>query len=160
MPVPPPARSLIYTLQFPPQEYKIGAGNFIDPATERGVTVESIDNATGTLWISRATKRAGEPLPRALIPGGPYDTRVQRGALRRLAGDIVERGLDAEGSYSALRQVLRRALPLTSACTRGEALQGGAFDLEDAKRIAESLNDSYLSSRDRRARARPIRAPI
>jgi uncharacterized protein len=144
VPVPPPARSLIYTLQFPPQEHKISAGNFIDPATERGVTVESIDNATGTLRISRATKRAGEPLPRALIPGGPYDTRVQRAALRRFAGDIVERGLDAGGGYSALRQVLRRGLPLTSACTRGEALQEGAFDLEDAKRIAEGLDDSYL----------------
>jgi uncharacterized protein len=144
VPVPPPARSLIYTLQFPPQDHKISAGSFIDPATERGVTVESIDNATGTLRISRATKRAGEPLPRALIPGGPYDTRVQRAALRRLAGDIVERGLDAEGSYSALRQVLRRALPLTSACTRREALQAGAFNLEDAKQIAEGLNDSYL----------------
>jgi uncharacterized protein len=144
VPVPPPARSLIYTLQFPPQDHKISAGSFIDPATERGVTVESIDNATGTLRISRATKRAGEPLPRALIPGGPYDTRVQRAALRRLAGDIVERGLDAEGSYSALRQVLRRALPLTSACTCREALQAGAFNLEDAKQIAEGLNDSYL----------------
>jgi predicted RecB family nuclease len=144
VPVPPPARSLIYTLRFPPQEHKISAGNFIDPATERGVTVESIDNATGTLRISRAAKRAGEPLPRALIPGGPYDTRVQRAALRRLAGDVVERGLDDEGSYCVLRQVLRRALPLTSACTRGEALQEGAFDLEDAKRIAEGLDDGCL----------------
>ena len=144
IPLPAPSQSLIHTLQFPPQDHKIRAGSFVDPATERGVTVESIDNATGTLRISRATKRAGEPLPRALIPGGPYDTRVQRAALRRLAGDMVERGLDAEGSYSALRQVLRRALPLTSACTRGEALQTGAFDREDAKRIAEGLNDSYL----------------
>jgi predicted RecB family nuclease len=144
IPVPPPARSLIYTLQFPPQDHKISTGSFIDPATERGVTVESIDNATGTLRISRATKRAGEPLPRALIPGGPYDTRVQRAALRRLAGDIVERGPDAEGSYSALRQVLRRALPLTSARTRGGALQEGAFHLEDAKQIAEGLDGSHL----------------
>jgi uncharacterized protein len=142
--VPPPARSLIYTLRFPPQDHKISAGSFVDPASERGVTVEAIDNATGTLRISRAAKRAGESLPRALIPGVPYDTRVQRAALRRLAGDIVERGLDTEGGYSALRQVLRRALPLTSACTCGEALQAGAFDLEDAKRIADGLNDSYL----------------
>ncbi len=34
--------------------------------------------------------------------------------------------------------------PSTSACSRGEALQAGAFDLDRAKRIAEGLNDSYL----------------
>ena len=104
------------------------------------MTVESIDNVAGTLRITRAAKRSGEPLPRALIPGGPYDTRVQRAALRRLAEDIVARGLDAPGRYGALRQILRRELPLTSACSRGEALQAGKFDLEDAKRIARGLD--------------------
>ena len=149
-------RSLVHTLSFPPQEHKVGPGGFIDPASERGVTVESIDNATGTLRIIRAANRVGEPLPRALIPGGPYDTRVQRAALRRLAEDIIARGFDTEGGsdaagghgaggrYGALRQILRRALPLTSACTRGEALQAGAFDLDRARRIAEGLDDSYL----------------
>lgn len=144
IPLPAPSRSLIHTLHFPAQEHKIAPGNLIDPATEKGVTVESIDNATGTLRIRRATRSAREPLPRALIPGKPYGTIDQRSALQRLAGDIVQRGLEAEGSYSALRQVLQRALPLTSACIRGEALQAGAFDLEDAKRIVEGLSDSYL----------------
>jgi predicted RecB family nuclease len=142
--VPPPARSLIYTLEFPPQDHKISAGNFTDPASERGVTVESIDNGTGTLRISRGTKRSGEPLPRALIPGGPYDTRVQRAALRRLAGDIVERGLDAQSRYGALREILRREVPSTAARERGETLQAGKFDLEEAKQIAEGLKDSCL----------------
>ena len=108
------------------------------------MTVESIDNATGTLQISRAASRTGEPLPRALIPGKPYGTNDQRGALCRLAGDIVERGLDAQGRYSALRQILRGEVPSTSACASGEALQAGAFDLDRAKLIAEGLNDSYL----------------
>ena len=34
--------------------------------------------------------------------------------------------------------------PSTTARAQGEALQTGKFDLEDAKRIAEGLEDSYL----------------
>jgi predicted RecB family nuclease len=143
-PVPPPSRSVLHTLGFPAQEHKISQGSFVDPATRKGVTVESVDNATGTLQIKRDGKRVGEPLPRALIPGEPYKTTLQRAALRRLADDIVERGLDAQGRYSTLRQILRGEVPSTAACSHGEALQAGAFDLEDAKRIAKGLNDSYL----------------
>ena len=43
-----------------------------------------------------------------------------------------------------MRQILRRALPLTSARTHGAALQAGAFDLDEARRIAEGLRGSYL----------------
>ena len=144
IPLPPPSRSLLHTLRFPPQEHKIAHGHFVDPATEKRVTVESVDNATGTLRIRRAAKSAGEPLPRALIPGGPYDTPLQRAALRRLAQDILTRGLDAPGRYNALRQTLRVQTPSTSACSRGETLQTGAFDLDRAKQIAEGLDGSYL----------------
>jgi uncharacterized protein len=142
--LPPPSRSLLHTLSFPAQEHKISAGSFIDPATHKGVTVESIDNATGTLRIKRDGKRVGEPLPRTLIPGEPYKTTLQRAALRRLGEDIVARGLDAPGRYNALRQILRGETPSTSACSRGEALQTGAFELDRAKLIAEGLNNSYL----------------
>lgn len=144
IPLPAPSQSLIHTLSFPPQEHKISSGSFIDSASRKGVKVESINNATGTLRISRATKRAGEPLPRALIPGKPYKTHDQRAALRRFAEDIVTRGLDVQGSYSALREILQREVPSTAVCERGEVLQAGKFNLEDAEQIAEGLNDSYL----------------
>jgi predicted RecB family nuclease len=143
-PLPPPSRSLVHTLRFPAQEHKISEGSFIDPATEKAVTVESIDNATGILEISRAATRSREPLPRALIPGTPYNTRVQQLALHRLGHDIVDRGLGAQGRYSALGQLLRRDFPRTSAHAKGAALQTGAFDLEDAKRVVEGLDGSYL----------------
>jgi predicted RecB family nuclease len=143
-PLPSPSRSLVHTLRFPAQEHKIAPGHFVDPATEKRVTVESVDNETGTLRIRRAAKSADELLPRALIPGKPYGTDDQRAALRRLAQDILARGLDAQGHYNALRQILRGEVPSTAACSRGEALQAGAFDLDEAKRIAEGLDGSYL----------------
>jgi len=144
IPLPPPSRSVIHTLRFPAQEHKIAPGKADDPATEKTVTVESLDNATGTLRIRRAAQSAGEPLPHALIPGKPYGTEDQRAALRRLAQDVVARGLDAPGRYNALRQILRGEIPSTTARSPGETLQIGAFDLEDAKRIADGLQDSYL----------------
>jgi predicted RecB family nuclease len=143
-PLPPPSRSLIHTLYFPPQEHRISPGSFIDPASGKGLKVESIDNATGMLRISRAATRAGEPLPCALIPGQPYKTLDQRAALRRFAEDIVARGLDARGNYGALREILQREVPSTAGRECGETLQAGKFDLKDAKQIAEGLNDSYL----------------
>jgi len=143
-PLPAPARSVIHSLNFPPQEHKIGPGEYVDPATQGGVNVERVDDAAGLVEIRRSTARVGEPLPRALIPGTPYDTRVQRAALRRLASDVLERGFDAGGRYSALRAILRRELPRVSGRPAGAALQEGTFDLEGAKAIAAGLTESYL----------------
>ena len=44
------------------------------------------------------------PLPEALVPGGPFDTRVQQAALVRLANDV--------GRYPHLERLLRREPPL------------------------------------------------
>jgi len=143
-PLPPPARSSIYTLRFTPQEHKIGPGDYVDPATKKGVYVERVDDGEGIVEIRRATARRDEPLPRALIPGTPYDTQTQRAALRRLGADVGERGLAAADRYGALRAILRRDLPRTSAAVFGAPLQGDAFDLEQAKRVTAGLQDSYL----------------
>jgi uncharacterized protein len=143
-PVPPPARSEIHTLRFPPQDHKVSPGNYVDPATAKGVAVVSVDNVAGLVEVRRATSRADEPLPRALIPGTPYDTREQRAALRRLASDVLDRGLDAGGHYAALRAMIRRDMPRSAAHPAGEVLQHGAFDLDQAKELAAGLEDSTL----------------
>jgi uncharacterized protein len=143
-PLPPPARSTVYTVRFPPQEHKIGPGDCVDPATEKGVNVVRVDDAEGIVEIRRATSRADEPLPRALIPGTPYDTRVQRAALRRLASDVLDRGLEAGGRYAVLRAIVRREAPRSAARPAGGALQHGAFDLDEAKALAAGLDDSSL----------------
>ncbi len=95
--------------------------------------------------ICRATARRDEDLPRALIPGGPYNTSCQREALRRLAEDVATRGIDAEGGrYRVLREILRRELPRTSARAPGAPLQEAGFELEEAKRIVAGLDGSHL----------------
>src|SRR6266540_67993 len=96
-------KSLVHTLAFPVQQHKISAGDVVDPGTERTEHVVDVDDARGLIRIRRGPKFAAEPLPRALIPGGPWDTRAQRAALARLAED-PER-------YPALRAIVRRDLP-------------------------------------------------
>src|SRR5215218_8964360 len=116
----PVAKSLAYEFEFPTQQHKLGPGGVVDPETERGEEIFEIDEGTGRLWIKRGHKRSEEPLPRALIPGGAWDTRAQRAALMRLAEQIRDGG----SKYRALRAILRREPPSALA--------------------AESLDESYL----------------
>jgi predicted RecB family nuclease len=99
----PDKKSLVYTLSFPVQQHKLGPGDVVDPATDRTEHIVEIDDARGLLRLRRGPKYRDEPLPRALIPGGAWDTRAQRAALARLA-ETPER-------YPALRAILRRDLP-------------------------------------------------
>jgi RNase_H superfamily len=154
-PLPKPAKSLIHTLRFPPQDHKVGPGDYVDPATQKAVHVERVDDGNGVVEIRRGTARRNDPLPRALIPGTPYDTREQRAALRRLASDAVGRGLGASGRYAALRAILRGDLPRTAGQPAPGDLQDDGFDLEEAKRIAAGLDGRF---RARPAPARPTTA--
>lgn len=137
-------RSRVHTLGFPAQEHKVRPGDYIDPATESGVKVVKIDDDALEVEIKRGPRLRDAPLPHAIIPRGPLTTPHQRAALRRLAADVVERGLDADGHYRALRDVLRRTLPRTSAVVHGSALQADGFDLEQAKRVVAGMQDTCL----------------
>jgi predicted RecB family nuclease len=138
-------KSSVYEMSFPPQEHRLKADStFEDPAIKRGLYVADIDNAHGRIWVKRGTDRAGEELPRALIPDGPIRNDAQRAALRRVGGSIVRDGLEGDGPYRALHDVLARELPRIAGHDRGEVLQPGAYDLEHAKDLASGLDRSYL----------------
>lgn len=77
-------RSLVHTLTFPPQQHKLEPGQVIDPETERAEEITAIDDEHGVLRLRGGPNREDDPLPRALIPGGPWDTRYQRAAVQRL----------------------------------------------------------------------------
>lgn len=127
-------QSLIFTLEFPPQQHKLSAGETANPETEKSERIVEIDDALGQLRLKRG-KRRDDPLPRALIPSGPRDTRAQRAALRRIAAEV----LSPSGRYAALRDVLSREQPRTRGRLRGACLQG-----DDPRRIVSDLEDSYL----------------
>jgi predicted RecB family nuclease len=99
----PDKKSFVFTLSFPTQQHKLAPGDVVDPATGRTEQIVEIDEGRGLLRLRRGPKFKDEPLPRALIPGRPWDTRAQRGALARFA--------ENPSRYPALRAILRRDLP-------------------------------------------------
>ncbi|HKD33945.1 MAG TPA: TM0106 family RecB-like putative nuclease, partial [Gaiellaceae bacterium] len=109
--------SLVYALEFPPQEHKIG-GRAEDPATGKGYDVD-VDNERGLITLRRAKSRAEEPLPRALIPGTPFRTYVQRDAVLRFA--------KAQGRYPALREILERRPPESYEFVQGPPGSGKTY---------------------------------
>jgi predicted RecB family nuclease len=124
------ARSLVYAFTFPVQEHKLEAGDDVfDPATGKkaGAILELADQR---LLLVRGPILEEVPLPRALIPGGPYDTRPQREALVRLARSMHD--------YPALEGILRRERPRAGR----EVLQ--TSDLEEMKRLVLDLDGSHL----------------
>jgi uncharacterized protein len=120
----------VHAFTFPVQEHKLGAGDDVfDPATGKGAgEIVSVDDVS--LRLARGPSLEEVPLPRALIPGGPYDTRPQRGALVRLARSLE--------SYPALEGMLRRDWPRAGR----ELLQ--TTDLEEMKRLVLDLDRSHL----------------
>ncbi|MEQ9336431.1 MAG: AAA domain-containing protein, partial [Miltoncostaeaceae bacterium] len=99
----PYKRSLDWTLRFPPQETKLGAGPARDPIAGDNHTIVSVDE--GTLVLRRG-KGKDAPRPTALMGGTPPDPKALRGALVELAGEVAD-AAGAAGRFPALRALLR-----------------------------------------------------
>ncbi|MDQ3890384.1 MAG: TM0106 family RecB-like putative nuclease [Actinomycetota bacterium] len=133
-------KSLLHAFTFPPQQHKLAAGaDVVDPVTgESAGKILSLNDEEGRLELVRGPRLARVPLPRALIPTGPYRADEQRAALARLARAIVE----GDERYAALRLVLRREPPRFLARERGGSIQ--TTDLGEMRRLVADLDRSYL----------------
>ncbi|HEX5110040.1 MAG TPA: TM0106 family RecB-like putative nuclease [Vicinamibacterales bacterium] len=142
------ARSIIYPLDFPPQEHKLSAGltvddPFLDAAAGK---IVRLDNERGRLWLKRGVKRQDDPLPQAVVAPKPLDTREQRAAIGRVADALIEHAdqalPDAAVRYAAVRDLLERRVPRV----RGKAAGGPihTLDLDRQKALVSALDRSYL----------------
>jgi uncharacterized protein len=96
--------STVHAFTYPPQQQKVGDAPF-DPATRKGAgRIVSHDPDARTLELKRGPSFDGVPLPTALLPGGPYQTRVQEAALERFGRSLLE----GVGAYPVLESILRR----------------------------------------------------
>ena len=102
----PVKRSVVHVFTFPPQEHKLGAGDRpFDPSTGKGAgKIVALDREARVLGLRRGPTIEDVPLPEALIPGRPYDTRSQEAALERFGRSL----LAGDRRYPALESVLRR----------------------------------------------------
>ena len=138
----PIAKSRGVPMRFPLQSMKLHVGDVVDPASERGSEIVEIDADAGTLTLKLGPKTWGDDQPpRSLIPDKPLQTGVQRAALRRLAGDVLDRGT----GYPASRALLRRELPRIAGRPDGGALLTGDYTVEQAVGLATGLDSSMLA---------------
>jgi uncharacterized protein len=136
-------RSLVHRMTFPAQETKLGQGSEVFDAADGSRTGQIVEmrHEEGWLELKRGPSLEGRSLPTALIPGGPYGTKEQRGALRRLAEAVLGEG---GGRYAAARRILRRESPRVAGPEPGAALDRPGMELEERKEIVAGLEDSHL----------------
>ncbi|MEK6275829.1 MAG: TM0106 family RecB-like putative nuclease [Actinomycetota bacterium] len=128
-------KSRIYTFLFPVQQHKLDPGDeVVDPYTGKSPgSLVDLDDVAGKLKLRRGPKVDEQPLPRALIPGGAWDTRRQREALMRLGRSVR----DGDGRFAALEGVLRREPPLG-----GERVQ--VAELDEMKELVDRVEGRHL----------------
>ena len=146
----PRKRSLVYTLEFPPQEFKLKVDSHVDGPFNQGSAgvIEWIDESGGRLGLRRGFERKDDPLPAAILAGAPVPDKAQRAAIVRVA-EAFTRGMQphahrtggAPARYQALDDLLRRRPPrFTSA--RGYSIQ--TLDLDAQAHLIATLDHSYL----------------
>ena len=144
------SKSLEWTFTFPPQQHQFDEGDGGEDPREDGTgwTVSAIDNATGAVTLRRGKAMRDERLPTSLVPGGPFRTKAQQAALRRLAASL----LAGDGRYPHLE----RAAAARAAARRRAAAVPRARRAARAARPARGLVPRRPGAA--RARARPTAA--
>lgn len=139
--------SLLYRMTFPPQETKMRRdAQVVDAQTGEGAgVIDELDMARGCLVLRRGPKPQKLPLPKVIGPGKPLPTSAQRAALLRVAGDIVDRGVEAEGPYRAARDLLLAAPPrLRGRSSAAKSLLDGESIEKALPKVVADLDDSVL----------------
>ena len=133
-------QSLVYTLEFPDQEFKLGPGKMVDDPFQQtpAGTIEWIDSAARRLGLKRGIRRRDEPLPVAIVTGKPLDNSAQRDAIGRVADGFMAGG----NRYAAVRDILCARAPRVRGRAAGAALQ--TLDLAAQTALVASLDSSYL----------------
>ncbi len=137
------ARSVLRRYRFDPaQETKIAEGkSVIDPHTGGSVTVVALDPLAGTIELKM---NPAAPHPVALIPGRPYGTEPMRGALGRLAEEVIEHGIDGDGPSRAARDLLLGHAPRITGVAPGSVLAPGDDDVTAVARALGLRLDSTV----------------
>ena len=110
-------------------------------------TIEWIDAAAGRLGLRRGPGLKDEPLPEAVIAGGPIPDKAQRNAIQRVADAVI----GSRSPYRAVEDILAARPPRFSSSS-SRVIQ--TIDLEQQKRLVAELDEVTSSSRGRREAAR------
>ncbi|MGH9239407.1 MAG: TM0106 family RecB-like putative nuclease [Vicinamibacterales bacterium] len=135
----PDKKSLIHTLVFPDQEFKLREGAEVCDRVEgkKAGDLTSVD-PRGRLELRRGPSFTSMALPDALVAGGPVQTKAQRESLVRIA-EALEAGV---ACHRVGRDLLARVAPRVAGRTAGARLQ--TMELGEQQELTASLDESYL----------------
>ena len=138
----PVKQSLVYPLDFPDQEFKLGPdekAQVQDPFRNQSAgTIAWLNGSQGRLGLKRGAKRQCDALPSAIVPGKPLPTDEQRDAI----GRVADAAIDGREEYAAVRALLERELPRVCGRRPGATLQ--TLNLAEQKDLVAALDSSYL----------------
>ena len=134
-------QSWLFTMSFPDQEFKLTPGGVVDHGTGKAVTITELDEDARTVTVRRGKRQGSEP-PRAVIPGGPYDTGEQEGSLFRFAERVATQGLAPCGELDSSTDLLLRRAPRRRPGI--PPLTDGPVDIEVLRRQVAGLDSSAL----------------
>jgi predicted RecB family nuclease len=135
----PEKRSLLHTMNFPRQEFKLGdEARVVDPVGGGPVGVLVSIDSDGILVLKRGDTLKDVVLPRAIASAGPLKDVPQREALVRVA----EAAIDGTAEYRAGRDVLARRAPRILGVAGGAPFQTPV--LKEQQSLVARLDDSYL----------------
>jgi predicted RecB family nuclease len=141
-------QSLVHRYSFDvTQEHKVGIGDKpVDPRTEKSAgEVVGLDLAGGTVDLKRS-KRSDAPHPTALIPARPFDNKVQREAVVRLARRVVDHAGGEPPTDRAILDLVRGTVPRVFDHIHGAPLaRPGESGSEAAVRLAPRLLGGCLA---------------
>ena len=142
----PQARSNIHRFRFPPQEHGIRVDSRPhDPETRGPVgTVFFLDDDQGVIDI-RLGNAQPAPTATSLVPFDFFGPGPKPESLQRLARWVLDHGMESHGEYRAARDLLGRQSPRFAGSDGPGLLASGETTEAAARRIAPSLDESYLA---------------
>jgi uncharacterized protein len=138
------ARSEIHRYRYDVgQEHKFTKGDKpVDPADEGAPgEVWAVDHTAGTIDLKRGI-RSARAHPQALIPAKPIMDKTLRAGIARVADWVIANGIDADGPFRAVRDLLLGRPPRIDG--GGPLTRPGEDLVAAARRIARSLDHTTL----------------
>jgi predicted RecB family nuclease len=131
--------------RFQPQDHGFDPGDeaFATGTGKMAGTIVSIDDAAGTIVLKRS-RNADWPHPVALIGRPPIDSGAQKQAMLRVADAVIAGGIDGDGAYRAVRDMLLCLPPRRTEARAGPLVEAGEDVLDAARRLALELDEGTL----------------
>jgi uncharacterized protein len=127
---------------FPPQDHRIGEGDRVDDPRQQEQT-GTVVNVARRIVLHRTASQVARGLPTSLVPQEHIRVDPLEDSIARTAEWIVGHGIDAEGSFRAVRDLLLRRPPRLE--TPAPLRRDGEPGLDAARRLAMDLDGGTLA---------------